>query len=208
MALQKDHVLVLKSVDFSEADRILTVFGRLKGKFGIIAKGIRKMESKNRGNIQTLTISKISYFEGQNLGVLREAEATHNPDFRTDQIENAHKFIYLLNKLMPEDESDEVVFKMILDLYTTDFSLRDVNRFRLKLLQHLGYMPDLKSCSRCGESKPLVYISTVDFRMMCEECYQSNTSEKSLYQNVKDFRYESPKMTRALEDYIKGVIDA
>ena len=65
--MAKDTVIVLKSVNYSEADKVLTVLGKYTGKFSLFAKGIRKINSKNRGNMQTLSISDISFYEGRGL---------------------------------------------------------------------------------------------------------------------------------------------
>jgi len=39
--MNRDTVTVIKSINYSEADKILTVFGREFGKFSLFAKGIR-----------------------------------------------------------------------------------------------------------------------------------------------------------------------
>ena len=43
--MNKDIVTVIKSVNYSEADKVLTIFGREYGKFAVFAKGIRKINS-------------------------------------------------------------------------------------------------------------------------------------------------------------------
>ena len=72
--MSRDIVTVIKSVNYSEADKILTVFGKNSGKFTLFAKGIRKINSKNRGNMQTLSTSSISYYEGRGMPLLTESK--------------------------------------------------------------------------------------------------------------------------------------
>jgi DNA repair protein RecO (recombination protein O) len=84
--MSKDTIIIIKSVNYSEADKVLTVFGKLNGKFALFAKGIRKINSKNRGNMQTLCISDISFYEGKGLPVLTESQLIYSPD--TDVLKN------------------------------------------------------------------------------------------------------------------------
>ena len=78
--MAKDTVIVLKSVNYSEADKVLTVLGKYLGKFALFAKGIRKINSRNRGNMQTLSISDISFYEGKGLPVLTESQLVYSSD--------------------------------------------------------------------------------------------------------------------------------
>jgi DNA repair protein RecO (recombination protein O) len=73
MSIFKDEVVVIKSVNFKEADKILFVYGKNFGKFPLVAKGIRKIESMNRGNMQTLSVSNISFYKNQGMAVLTES---------------------------------------------------------------------------------------------------------------------------------------
>ena len=54
--MSRDIVTVIKSVNYSEADKILTVFGRELGKFTLFAKSMRKINSKNRPAYQRRAI--------------------------------------------------------------------------------------------------------------------------------------------------------
>src|SRR5690606_11974084 len=100
MRTYRDTVFVLKSLDYSETDKILTVFGLEAGKFSLIAKGIRKISSKNRGNMQTLSLSAISYYKGQGMGVLMETQNLAYIDFLSEDMEDLQRVLLLLNKLL------------------------------------------------------------------------------------------------------------
>ena len=57
--------IILKRVDFKEADRIITFITPDKGKIGAIAKGVRKPKSKLAGGIELLTISDLGLIRGK-----------------------------------------------------------------------------------------------------------------------------------------------
>lgn len=208
MALLKDQVIVLKAINYSEADKIITVFGRNKGRFAILAKGVRKLESKNRGNIQTGTLSKISYYDGQNLGILRESESIIVPEIDKSRLGSLNNILYLLYKLMPEDQEDSFVFKLIAELYSSQFTLRDVNKFRIKTLRHLGYLPDLTVCSICNKENVLKMINIKDLRLCCTECFgMIHESELPLWEKISDMKYESQKMNLTINEYVKRIVE-
>ena len=55
MRLYKTETLVLRSVKYREADSLLTLLTKEKGKVKAIAKGVRKINSRLRGGVQLFT---------------------------------------------------------------------------------------------------------------------------------------------------------
>ena len=108
--MSRDIVTVIKSVNYSEADKVLTVFGRERGKFTLFAKGIRKINSKNRGNVQTLSTSRISFFEGKGMPLLTESELVNTLDLDNLQVENVRRILYMLNKFLQEGDAYPELF--------------------------------------------------------------------------------------------------
>ena len=47
--------LVLRAKDYKEADQLLTVYTKAKGKMTVLAKGVKKNSSKLRGGLQLFT---------------------------------------------------------------------------------------------------------------------------------------------------------
>lgn len=62
--LQTEAIL-LKRLNFGEADRILTVLTPEQGKISLIAKGVRKAKSKLAGGLELFSITEISYIDGR-----------------------------------------------------------------------------------------------------------------------------------------------
>ena len=57
--------IILKRVDYGEADRILTLLTPDHGKLSLMAKGVRKIKSKLAGGIELFSISTITFAEGR-----------------------------------------------------------------------------------------------------------------------------------------------
>jgi DNA repair protein RecO (recombination protein O) len=174
MAILKDRVVILKSIDLSEADKILTVFGRQYGKFTLIAKGIRKMESKNRGNMQTLSLTKVAFVEGQNMGVLTESDLIIPADYPLESMRNIERILMLLSKLVPEAEPEREIFDALEKLLNTQIDDAMTGKFRMFTLKKLGLLPDYGYCHSCGKSKEelgrLEYYNDEVMEFYCMDC--------------------------------------
>ena len=69
--------IVIKRKDFGEADRILTVFTRHQGKIQVIAKGVRKINSRRSAHVELLNHCILNIHEAK-LPILTEAEALNH----------------------------------------------------------------------------------------------------------------------------------
>jgi len=172
MSIFKDKVVILRSVNFGEADKILTVFGEKHGKISLIAKGIRKIASKNRGNMQTLSVSNISFFRNSGMGVLTETQLITPSDYPLKCFKNIERVLFLLYKLIDEDEKDELIFKELLKVLDSNFSDEMVNRFRMFFLWRAGFIGDYRFCSKCKKSvkKESDFIKNDTLEMFCGGC--------------------------------------
>jgi len=57
--------IILRRLNFGEADRIMTVLTPDKGKLSLIAKGVRKSKSKLAGGLELFSVTEIGYIEGK-----------------------------------------------------------------------------------------------------------------------------------------------
>lgn len=59
------QTIILKRINFGEADRILTVITPDQGKISLIAKGARKSKSRLAGGLELFSVANVSYIEGK-----------------------------------------------------------------------------------------------------------------------------------------------
>ena len=202
--MNKDIVTVIKSINYSEADKVLIVFGKNFGKYSLFAKSIRKIESKNRGNMQTLWTSNISFYEGKGLPVLTETELVNSIDYDSKNldIKNVERVLFMLNHLLEEYDPYPNVFALLQNILEKKLSLESVNKFRLKFLKETGFLQDLSECSLCS-SKDVKYIDLKNFALVCENCY---SKEENLEKIGKEL-YTSKNFTKALDIYVKKIAE-
>ncbi len=203
MPVFKDEVVVIKSINYGEADKILTVVGKNFGKFPIIAKGIRKIESKNRGNIQTLCISGISFYRNKGMGILLETKNVFSPYYSSSNLRGIERILSLLNKCVEEGEASCEYYEKLGYVIKNGFKDSDVNKFRLFFLKNMGLLA-YDSCSECGCSGSMEYVNLENFEIFCEKCYLSNSIVKdATFIKSKDVDYLSESLTNYIDVYVQ-----
>ncbi|HOV34516.1 MAG TPA: DNA repair protein RecO [Candidatus Dojkabacteria bacterium] len=200
--MSRDTVIVIKSVNYGEADKVLTVFGKNTGKFPLFAKGIRKIDSRNRGNMQTLTTSKVSFYEGKGIPLLTESEFVYAIDTDKMRIENVRRILFLLNKFLQDYDPYPKLFDSLQNSLRNNLDIRATNKFRIIFLKEMGFLGDFSSCIKCGTQKDLEYLSNKGFALLCKNCY----SKSNGYPLGSD-PYASVNLTKRLDEYVKKVVD-
>ena len=200
--MSKDIVTIIKSTNYSEADKILTVFGSELGKFSLFARGIRKINSKNRGNMQTLSTSKISFYEGKGMPVLTESELIETLDIENLKIPNVRRVLFLLNKFLQEYDPYPYLFDILQSSIKRNLNTESINKLRIKFLKEMGFLDEFSFCTYCKGKDDLKYIDEKNFALVCKNCYSKGNSKP-----LGDEPYLSPTLTKALDKYIKKVVE-
>jgi len=200
--MSKDVVVVIKSVNYSEADKVLTVFGRELGKFSLFARSIRKINSKNRGNMQTLCTSKISFYEGRGMPVLTESELVNMLDMDKLNMANVKRLLFMLNKFLQEYDPYPKLFDALQEAIKNNLDTESINKLRIKFLKEMGFLSDFSGCMYCNSNKDIKYIDTKNFALVCKNCYSKGNSKP-----LGDDPYGSVVLTEIIDKYIKRVIE-
>lgn len=73
------EAIVLRRIDFGEADRIVTLLTSTQGKLSAIAKGVRKPKSKLAGGIELFSVNTITFIDTpRELKTLVSAQIKHD----------------------------------------------------------------------------------------------------------------------------------
>jgi DNA repair protein RecO (recombination protein O) len=153
--------IVLRRLEFSESDRILTLFSREHGKIAAIAKGARKPLSRFSGVSEVMTRAECQLGVGKSLDILSQAEIKNSfTGIRTDLVRMAHG-LYLVD-LVDHATEDRHPNPELFDLLSTALTaLKAAAKpamlarwFEIRLLDNLGYFPDITSCVVCQRDLP------------------------------------------------------
>lgn len=144
----KTEGFIIKRKNFGEADRILTVFTKNRGKISIIAKGVRKISSRRSPHTELLNLSVLTIHESR-VPILTEAEALNHFSYLKNDLRKAGMAFYiceLIDGLLPEHQENRAVFGLLYQILT-DLEKEEenckalINKFEQELLGHLGFWP-------------------------------------------------------------------
>ncbi len=142
--------IVLKRINVSEADRVITLLSSSQGKIRVIAKGIRKLNSRRAPHLEIFSHLTLYVHESKFLLYVTEAELIDGfiqvrKNFRKVTI--AYHLCEITDKLLPEKEKNAGVFESLLAalaLLNNSTSLTETRQgvrvFVQNLLQKLGYI--------------------------------------------------------------------
>jgi DNA repair protein RecO (recombination protein O) len=181
--------VVLKRMDLGEADRIITVFSRDEGKIRAVAKGVRRGTSRSAGHLEPFTLSDILFAVGRDLDVVSQADTLESfRHIREDLVLATHAY-YLAEvvDLLTEDRQEHrAVFDILVDSFRllgqgTDARLVLI-AFHLRLLEALGYRPELRQCVGCGHVIEPVgnHFSPLQGGALCPGCGPSDASARRI----------------------------
>jgi DNA repair protein RecO (recombination protein O) len=146
--------IVLARKNYGEADRIISVFSKDKGRIALIAKGTRRLKSRKRGHIEVFNRFKFQAVTGHGLDIMTEAEVVD--DFRQvrgslRKISLAYYFMEVIGRITHEGEGNTGVYDLLLESLEKLKTTKLLKKLRLDFLNNLliilGYWPQGKSLS-------------------------------------------------------------
>jgi DNA repair protein RecO (recombination protein O) len=151
--------VILRRIDYGEADRLLTLFTPEYGKIRAIAKGVRRPMSKASGHVELYTVVDFVLSRGRNFHIV--TQATLDKPFlglRDDlqRIGYASHFVELIDRFGVDDEENEPAYHLLIAglewLSEPDVDLALVARYyELRMLDVMGYAPSLFDCALSGD---------------------------------------------------------
>lgn len=156
----RDEAIVLRTLDYGEADRILTLLTGEHGKVGAIAKGARRQPSRLGPALQVFHHLDVQLATGHNLDVVTQAVPLPGPRIRADIEWTARAAVIceLADSISEERHPERDVFQLTLDslhdLAEESEPRRATAHFLMNALLRLGYGPRLRECAGCGRPLP------------------------------------------------------
>lgn len=179
MKLYKAEAIVIRTRKYGEADYLLTLYSRERGKIGAIAKGVRKVKSAKRGGVQLFTHGQFLIYEGRNLHTVTQCEPIDIfSSLKADltKMSLATYVAELVDGFTVEEEGNDQVFALILATFNLIAALTEpelaVRAFEIRLMNLLGYNPLLDHCCNCHQSIDATFkFSTRLGGVLCSNCF-------------------------------------
>ena len=187
----KTEAIVLRSIRYGEADRVLHLYSATRGRIGAIAKGSRRPRSRFGGRLEPFFRLDLVLHEGR--GELATVTAAHtvaaHPNLRSSgpALAAAARACDAVLRLLDAEEANPPAFNLLCR-YLAMLDGEDVAgnvtgsdvdgaaglatalAFRLKLALVAGFSPELGSCARCGEQHGLRGFSGAAGGVVCGAC--------------------------------------
>jgi len=185
--LYKAEGIILKSSEFQDADKIVTIFSNNYGKIRAIAKGVRKTKSKFGSSMEILTCAIFLFYKGRNLDIISQTEILDSFFSTCKQINKyalAVNCAEVINKLTEDREINGNLYFLFKELLYYIKEAKDPKllalSFKWKVLQVIGYKPSLFKCFRCNkkiEGEKEIFFRIADGGITCSKCARQDKKD-------------------------------
>ncbi|HET9740368.1 MAG TPA: DNA repair protein RecO [Solirubrobacteraceae bacterium] len=190
----KTEGIVLRSLRYGEADRILHLYTPDRGRVSAIAKGVRRARSRFGGRLEPFFRLNLVLYEGRSdlLTVTSAETVAGHPRLREDAgaLDGAARACEAVARVFDDGDPHRGVYHLLanelalLDRHPHLAGRPNALAFRLKLLLAAGFAPQLGACASCGEREHLAGFSGAAGGVVCGAC---EASAFPLDQEAHDF---------------------
>ncbi len=176
----KTEAVVLRSIRYGEADRVLHLYTEDRGRVGAVAKGVRRVRSRLGGRLEPLSRVRLVLHEGRGeLCTVSQVDTVHaHPALRGSRasLERASQACEAVLRLLDSSEPNLPAYNLLchqlalLDARPEQAGRSQALAFRLKLLLAAGFAPELAGCAACGEKEHLGAFSPSAGGVVCAGC--------------------------------------
>lgn len=177
MSVYRDEGVVLRTHKLGEADRIVVLLTRGRGKIRAVAKGVRKTKSRFGGRLEPPGHVSLLMYEGRDLHTINQAETVdHYRSLREDldRMTDAMALLEAVDQVAQDAEPNPALFRMLTGALRAlgEAPVRPallVGAFYWKLLSLDGVEPILSRCAVCGADGDgdLVAFDFVEGGVLC-----------------------------------------
>ncbi len=178
MPVYRDEVVVLRTHKLGEADRILTLLSKHRGKIRAVAKGVRRTSSKFGARLEPFMVADVQFFEGRTLDTVTQAEslASYGADIANDyaRFTAANVMVETADRLT-ETETSPAQYTLLIG------ALRSLSRgehepratldsYLLRALAVAGWAPSFGACAKCERTDDVDYLVIQLGGAVCADC--------------------------------------
>ncbi len=189
--LGKTEGIVLRTSDYGEGNKILSVYTKEMGKVGMMAQGARKTKSRFAAVSQPFTHAFFLFHIGSGLASLNQADLIQTfPKIRGDLHRTAYAsyILELTDRMSEERQKNGGLYQLLLNSLNQLEDEKDSEMicriYELKLLSMHGYKPILDTCASCGKGQSPWFFSIREGGLLCESCRRKDPHAMLLLDGV------------------------
>ena len=182
MATYTLTAITIGSFALGESDKILTLFSSERGIVRAVAKGARKPGTKSSGRSDVLGVNKLLLAKGKSLDIITQSEGMESLRPLRNDLQRLTYSLYYAELAQHfgtglEQESDKFFEFLLCSLRAQSDGVAEAGilclEFELRLLQLLGYQPEIDACVICRDPLTEYLLATFNFDLggiVCERC--------------------------------------
>jgi DNA repair protein RecO (recombination protein O) len=198
--------IVIGRTNFGEADRIIRLFTPEYGKVNAVAKGVRRVKSRLAGHLELFGETALVMATGRNLDVITSARLSWYPHqliAAYDRLGLAYAMAAAVDRLTEPGHPQPKLYEVLAE------GLRAIDGgasgplpelwFKLRLLEVLGYRPELSACLACGRSD-------ADTEYLFDAARGGLVCQADAGSTARPMSQTAIKLWRILSDYPYGTV--
>ncbi|WP_424766222.1 DNA repair protein RecO [Paenibacillus sp. sgz302251] len=201
--------IVIRSMDYGEGNKIVTLLTKSNGKAGVLIRGAKKVKSKHSSLAQPFTYGEFVYFRSSGLGTLNHGEIIESHHHLREQLDMAAYASYaaeLTDRSTQDDEATGFHFEQLQSCLSALEQGKDaqivIHLYEMRILDLSGYAPELDECVSCSNVVGPFKLSAYAGGILCARCTGKDPSALPL----GDGAYKLLKLFRRLDMRRLGAI--
>ena len=179
MPQRTSEALVLRTVDYRDADRIVTFLTRDQGRLSGLVRGARRLRNRRTAAMEVLARGRVLYFEkqGKDLVTVDRFEVEDLGLGLRGDLLALSAGLYLAEAallFLPERQPAADLYDLLLRALDALPRAADVESLlrvvEIRLLDGLGFGPRMDACAACGGPAPARTFSVEQGGLVCPAC--------------------------------------
>jgi DNA repair protein RecO (recombination protein O) len=189
MAVYRDEAVVLRTQKLGEADRIVTLLTRQRGRVRAVGKGVRRTKSRFGARLEPFAHIDVQLYEGRSLDVVTQVESldAFGGSIATDYARYTAGTAMLEAAERLTDVEGEPALQQYALLVGALRTLSAgtyppglvLDAFLLRSLAVAGWAPSFGDCARCGAPGPHRAFSVAGGGAVCVDCRPPGSASPS-----------------------------
>ncbi|MEG0702169.1 MAG: DNA repair protein RecO [Christensenella sp.] len=178
--MEKHYCIVLRTTDYKDNDRILTLFSRTDGRIDAQARGVRKIKSENTTASQPMSCGEYEFYKKGDRLFLTHAlikQEFYNVQNDYDKYAAACVMLELTDKILQNtDEYEDLFLALIHALFAMEQDTlcraHALAYFFARVVGRMGIFPSIGECAVCGSetSGATALFSMEEGGEICAQC--------------------------------------
>jgi DNA repair protein RecO (recombination protein O) len=178
--LYRDEAIVLRTHKLGEADRIITLLTRERGRVRAVAKGVRRTTSRFGSRLEPFTHVDLQLAEGRSLDTITQAETltpfSKGLGLDYDRYTAGTVMLETADRLVSEERQPSVQQFLLLvgglrAMVAGEHGPGQVlDSYLLRSLAVAGWAPSFEHCARCGTTGPHRWFNPSMGGVVCATC--------------------------------------